>query len=307
MAGYFFYMKYDKFPIDVASQIQLLEKRELEIPDKDKASHYLNTISYFRLSAYMRFFQSDDGKHSFSNDTTFDNILDLYSFDRELRLLIFDAIERIEIAVRAQIINQLSVNHGANWYEDPTLFWNDKNFNHGDFLSKVEEEKKRANEQFLKHYAATYDNPVNPPCWMLFEILSMTTISFLYIAIKDNGNHKKAITSHFNLTDVIFISWLHSLCHVRNICAHHGRLWNRFFIIKPLLPNRPKHKFLKQTDDLDSRKLYVTLCCIQRLLESINPTSHYKAKLKALIDKYPKVSIAEMGFPHEWLSEPLWN
>ena len=194
--------------------------------------------------------------------------------------------------------------HGANWYENPNVFRHDTKFNHADFLIKIEEEIKGGTEQFIKHYKATYTEPKNPPSWMLFEILSLSTVSFLYAAL-NTGKLKRNISTYLDVSDNILLSWLHSLCYVRNICAHHGRLWNRFFTIRPLLPTRKKHVFLQEVD-LDTRKLYVMLCCIQYLLLKINPTSSFKTRLKALIKGHPNISITEMGFPKDWMCEHIW-
>ena len=96
-------MQYNKPPIDIPSQIALLKSRGLAFRDKNKAAHYLSNISYYRLRAYTYPFQEDtENDHSFKEGIFFEDIIELYVFDRKLRILVFDAIEKIEIALRTK-------------------------------------------------------------------------------------------------------------------------------------------------------------------------------------------------------------
>ena len=86
---------------------------------------HLSNISYYRLSAYMYpYKQIGDGKFldSFIPGTTWDMIYNLYVFDRKLRLLVFDAIERLEVAIRTQIIHKLSHKYGSHWQDQASIF-----------------------------------------------------------------------------------------------------------------------------------------------------------------------------------------
>lgn len=116
-------MKYDKSPLTFEQQIELLCDRGLVITDKERAANYLSNISYYRLSAYMLPLKVRDSDR-FIEGTTFDDVLDLYLFDREFRLLIFDVIERLEIAFRTQMSYQPSLTGGSYWFEDRTHFRN---------------------------------------------------------------------------------------------------------------------------------------------------------------------------------------
>jgi abortive infection bacteriophage resistance protein len=100
--------------------VQTWVDRGLQVPDSLRAQSYLSHISYYRLSAYCLLFQTT--KDKFNKNTTFDDVLSLYLFDRELRLLILDAIERIEIGLRTQIIYQLALKYGSHWHDDANLF-----------------------------------------------------------------------------------------------------------------------------------------------------------------------------------------
>lgn len=117
---------YSKPALTIDEQIGLLEKRGLSIHDHDRAARHLSNISYYRLSAYMLPYRLVDacGKYmdQFVAGTTWDCVYDLYKFDRKLRLLVFDAIERIEIALRTQVSYQSSHKYGSHWQNMPEIF-----------------------------------------------------------------------------------------------------------------------------------------------------------------------------------------
>lgn len=97
--------------------IELLKSRGLEISNSDKAEHILSTIGYYRLSAYMYpFLTIPKSNHIYKHSSSFEKIMMLYRFDKELRLFIFSEIEKIEVAVRCAI-----VNIGCEMTNDP--FW----------------------------------------------------------------------------------------------------------------------------------------------------------------------------------------
>ena len=78
-------------------QIDLLRSRGLHIPDREQARHYLSHINYYRLTGYRLPFEADGSTRRVKAQTSFDDVLNLYIFDREFRLLLLDAIERIEV------------------------------------------------------------------------------------------------------------------------------------------------------------------------------------------------------------------
>lgn len=116
-------MKYDKPAINISDQIEKLKSRGLLFDNEKKASHYLSNISYYRLRAYTFPFQDNtDPNHPFIKKISFEKIIQLYVFDRQLRILLFNALEKIEIAFRTQIIYQYAIQYGSHWHIDTTLF-----------------------------------------------------------------------------------------------------------------------------------------------------------------------------------------
>ena len=143
-------MQYKKAPITITEQIEKLQARGLEIANPEKASHYLSNISYYRLRAYTYPFQDNDKENQpFNRKISFDDIIHLYVFDRQLRLLIFNAIEKIEVSFRTQIIYQYALVHGSHWHLKPELYNNTVYF--AEHIASLEKEIDRSNETFIIH------------------------------------------------------------------------------------------------------------------------------------------------------------
>jgi abortive infection bacteriophage resistance protein len=176
-------MNFEKPFLTVEQQIDLLASRGLTIKDRERAKSYLSNISYYRLSAYAKYFQKKESpNHEFHEGVDFDSILNLYLFDRELRILVFDLIEKLEIAFRTQLTYCYSVKHKGWWYEDPKYFIN--NFYYSKNLNKIDEEIERSSEYFITHYKKKYSSPQRPPAWMTFEVISMGSLSKTYKNLK---------------------------------------------------------------------------------------------------------------------------
>lgn len=115
---------YSKQPISITDQILMLKNRGLLFDNEQTAVEYLKIISYFRLANYWKPMESDKVNHIFKPKSKFENVITLYNFDKELRNLIFSAIQSIEIALRTKVIQIVSPNYGAFWFADKSLFTN---------------------------------------------------------------------------------------------------------------------------------------------------------------------------------------
>lgn len=314
---------YTKKPLSIKTQVFRLENRGLIIDDENLAGDYLSNISYYRLRAYTYPFQNNidpEADHSFlRDDIHFKDIIDLYCFDRRLRSLIFNAIEKIEVALRTKIVQVYSETTGnSHWYEDESLFKDDLFFNNDDELiylydilhDDIEHEVDRSNEDFIKHYKSKYSNPETPPAWMTLEVISFGTLSRLYELLKKDDNKKKVAKS-FGLNKVdILENWMHALSNLRNCCAHHSRVWNRRFIVNILLPTNADHLFLDRDtiSKVKRNKLFAYLCCIKYILDIISPNNSFHKNLKELIANGGKLlSLKDMGFPENWNYLGVWR
>lgn len=125
-------MLYNKPPFDITAQLDNLKKKNLIISDNEKAAHYLSIVSYTRLSIYFSPFYETETTN-FKKGVEFQDIVNLYSFDRALRITTLEALEQIEIAVRSVISNHMSIKYAdAFWYTNAKLF--DDLQKHKDFL-----------------------------------------------------------------------------------------------------------------------------------------------------------------------------
>ena len=207
-----------------------MEERGLLIPDPDKAVHYLKYIGYYRLTGYCLPFQyGEKGDHAFLNGTSFDDVLRLYLFDRKLRLLVLYAIEEIEVAFRAVLSNTMSLTYGPHWYLDKNHFGNrygnkgGRPYDHEKLLQEID----NADNASLRHYRSRYSGPEYPSSWMVIEVLSFGTCSKLFAHLKKR--QIALVSDKLGLEPKLLVSWMQGLVVMRNICAHHGRLWNRKF------------------------------------------------------------------------------
>lgn len=216
---------------------------------------------------------------------------------------LFDAIERIEVALRTQIIYHFSLRHGSDFFQKKSLYRNQPNFKSD--LKVVDKEISRSSEVFIKHYKAKYTNPKRPPSWMTLEILSLGTLSKIFENLRISPE-KKLVSAHFGLNTFVLESWMHTLSHVRNICAHHGRLWNRTLTQVPKIPSSASFLWVKQAGASPDR-LYPTICAIQYLLNTIAPGHRFGTRIKALLEEYPNIDLGGMGFPKDWKDDVFWQ
>ncbi len=209
-------MHYNKLPLSILDQFNLLSKRGLVFEDENLAIAKLKNVSYYRLRAYTFSFQDNSiENHPFLPNISFEKILQLYYFDQKLRLLIFDAIEKIEVSIRTQVIYNFAIQYGSHWPFESLLFRDSKRFKiHNDSLIK---EIERSNETFIKHYLVKYDSPKYPPSWMSLEVSSMGLLSKIFQNLK-KCPAKIEIVKHFGLNDIsILENWLHCFSTLRNI------------------------------------------------------------------------------------------
>lgn len=293
---------FTKLPLSYQDQLLQLKSRGLIIDDNDKALHLLENVSYYRLSGYWFPLLADKQNHIFKSQANLETAFSLYCFDRKLRQLVTSELEKIEVAVRAKMIYVLCHHHGSFWFNDPTLFSN--TFKHTKTLAKINDEYHRSDEEFINAFRNKYSDDL-PPAWMIMEVTSFGTLSILYKNLKP-GADKRAIANYFGLSDSVFEAWLHSIVYLRNICAHHTRLWNRAMSIRPPMPRSPKKKWLANINIRNSRT-YFMLSIIKFLLQTVNPTTTFGDKLKALLSQYPNVDIRAMDFPSNWEQETLWK
>lgn len=315
--------KYHKPPLTYDEQIALLKSRGLIISDETTAKKLLANICYYRLSAYMLpYKKKEDDKilNDFRDGTTWNDVCTLYTFDRELRLLVFDVIERLEVAIRSQIVYQLSSKYGAHWQDLPGIFKPKTetilkdgrkvvNDVYADIQKHITEQlHNNKAEVFIQHYRKKYDDPQNPPSWMCAEVMYFNHLSRICTGLKHRADIN-GIASYFALPPNIFCSWLHTINYVRNICAHHARLWNRDMNIVPERLSFSKSlQWISNPDKVQRSKIYYFLCMLNYMLQTVNPMSPFKSRLKKMLNEYGHaIPLNAMGFSTAWEMEKIWG
>ncbi|MEV8266849.1 Abi family protein [Microbacterium sp. NPDC076911] len=325
---------YTKPWLSIDQQIAQLRDRGLLIGDVTSASNLLQEVGYYRLTGYLyparqsEQYVDAQGRtrtkilNTYRADTYIEHAAALIAFDRELRLLVLDAVERIEVSLRTQVGYIL----GA---ESAFAHLNERNFvpsfvapylnpktdietsKHAEWISRVDERRTSSKEAFVEHFRTKYDNQM--PIWALTEILELGNLATLYGGLQNDLATR--IARHYEVpTKTILASWISSINYVRNVAAHQARLFNRKLVVAPTRPKEGAIQLLNHLRHESAPKqdfgLYNALSIMAYLLRGISGYSEWVAQLRALIPTFPvspHLNIDSMGFPAGWEGEPLWN
>ncbi|MCJ2108529.1 Abi family protein [Methylobacterium sp. E-041] len=128
------------------------------------------------------------------------------------------------VGLRGNWAHHLAIKYGPHGYLEPKFY--DRPGYYAKALTSLIDEIDRSNDTFIVHYRNKYDDPEHPLIWMAAEIMSLGQLSKWVGNLKLRAD-RQSIAKCFGLDKKIFISAAHHLTYVRNICAHHGRLWNK--------------------------------------------------------------------------------
>lgn len=290
-------------------QLDILKTRGLTVCDDAFALHCLEHHNYYRLSAYRFPFTLSGHPDRFKPGITFDQVWDLYCFDRGLRQLVLEACKRVEISVRSRWAYVLG--HQL----DPLAYLESRHFKnpliHARAVTNLADEMKRSKEDFIIHHQRQLGMPW-PPAWVIVEVASFGTISNLVCQLA-SPHLRQMIATTYQLDEKTFCSLFHHLSVLRNTAAHHSRLWNRKFAVTFQLPRKkPAHLWDNFCNDpLHSvgkeRKLYNSLVLLIHLLQVIEPATHWPHRLLRLLQTLDPTLVKDMGFPPDWHMRPLWQ
>jgi abortive infection bacteriophage resistance protein len=300
----------------ITDQIALLKRRGMLFKDETQACNHLKNISYYRLKGYWWDVQTDYIQHLFQPNVYFEDIVERYNFDRRFRIILFDAVERIEIALRTKMIYHLSLVYGGLWYLNPLLFDAATieingivKTAHLHVLDELRKEFNRSQEVFIKDQRLRYPGQ-DADAWKILEIASLGTLSKLYKNLRNKLPEKAAIANEMGINSThTLVGWLESIAVIRNIIAHHSRLWSRTMVKRPSMQlNNPARKWLVQPlKSAQLNKPYPTICCMIYLCNFLNPSEDIKQQIITLTDACPNVPIYRYGFFNHWQNEPLWK
>lgn len=289
-----------KSPTDI---VALLKDRGLSVTDHQRTEHYIRNIGYYRLSAYLYpLLQAPKEEHCFKTGSSFQDVLNIYCFDKKLRLFLFNEIEKIEIALRSALANIVAeTTDNIFWITDESMFANAEKFNKTMVL--IDKELKNSKEEFILHFKEKYSNAY-PPAWILIEILPLGVVTRIYENMADNILRKK-VAAHFSLTAPVFTSWMTVITLTRNSCCHHSRVWNKSNAILPLIPKKLKEHWISPI--ISPKRIFYNICIIKWFIDIVSPHNDMKVHLQQLLADFPMIDIQAMGFPKNWLEEHLWK
>jgi abortive infection bacteriophage resistance protein len=321
---------YTKPHLEFEEQLRLLKTRGLEVTDDAAALQYLRRLGYYRLSGYWYPCRQlisllpnqikpirPQRKDEFMSGSRLQDAVQLYVFDKKLRLLMLDAIERVEVAFRVDIAHLLGKKDRFA-HNNPSLL-------HGNFTKKVDRRTgrtqydewlikhdqliRRSKEDFVEHYKAKYGLPL--PIWVAIELWDFGLLSVFYkgMTVQD----KTVIAAKYGIPEFqVMESWLRCLNYVRNVVAHHSRLWNRNLIDQPKLSAKgvmPAFDPFIGNVHVTSR-IYIVICILAHLMKRVCPRSTWQTRLVELIKSFPDAAhmkVKDMGFPEDWEEHVFWR
>ena len=323
-------MIYAKIVLTLEQQADQLITRSL-LADRNELVGRLKVVNYYRLSGYFNPFRLRDAAgnltDSFIAGTTLEMVWRRYNFDRRLRIILLDGIERIEVAVRTRLVYHFVQAHGPFGHlEEKNLpkfkvrpFWRRswrnmkslmrlKGLERTEYqlwLGKLLNEKNRASDAFVKHFTKTYgDKHEHLPLWMACELMTCeTALQFAY------GVDRAVIrlaAADFGFPDEQLLSWTKAIFTLRNSCAHHARIWNRVFGVKPSVPGKNKNPHWHSDPGFATDRVGLMLTVCHYWLGKVSSTTRWKERLLALFDEYPEIPLDEMGIPANWRNHSLW-
>lgn len=327
--------EYTKQWLSVEDQIDKLASRGVDIHERDSCEQLLRAVGYYRVTGYLYPFREsevyvDENErprvhvlNRYRPGTSIRDALALIDFDRQLRMLVLDGIERIEVSLRMQVGFVLG-RKSAFAHLDPTTFVaaftegrTDSDAGgpvpskHQEWIDRIRERQDSSDEAFVTHFREKYDNQM--PIWALTEIMEMGHLGRLYGGLS-NSLATEIADAYGTPSKKVMSSWIASLNYVRNVSAHHARLFNRKLVAAPSRPSQGKVPVLDHLRDESSSKqvfgLYNALAVMAYLLGSIEPDSRWPARIVGLIESFPaspSLTVESIGVPARWTELELWR
>lgn len=281
----------------VEQQLEILRSRGLSITDDAKARDFLLHNNYYRVSGYSLTLRKND---VFSKSATFQNIIDIYQFDHELRHIILEYMEIIEVRMKSVYAYEFTKAHGPFGYLNDTHFTNKAK--HKEIIDKANQQmtQRLPHEAYLKHFVNDLGQSI--PLWAYVDLLTISDISFLYSISEQEI--KKEVANAFGLTmskgSGILGQHMHSMTIIRNLCAHGSRIYNRLFEQKPSLNAKEKALLIvDKNNNIDNAHFYGFVLVMKRLLPA-DTFNEMKNSIISLTQKYPYVRMDYYGFRSDW-------
>jgi abortive infection bacteriophage resistance protein len=299
-----------------ADQVRLLRDRGLVVTDPAGAERFLSHLNYYRFSGYGLAFEVR--RHEFVAGTTFEQIVGAYQFDLVLRDLLTEALEVVEVELRSAVAYHFGRKYGAFGHTDAVNFFpgsksgtgprpGPTGFDHAGWLTRVREETERSSELFIKHFRQTCVEYPDLPVWVVTEVMSFGGLSRMYSGLRKDD--QKQVSVRYGFQAHVMQKAIHHWVYVRNLCAHHSRLWDRIWDIKPELPaGRDWESPLLPGNN----RLFCTLLLLWRTLRRIPAIAGFAGEWRQRVNHHlahaPETPNAKglMGLTTAWDEHPVW-
>lgn len=296
--------RYDKSWFSYEQQVQKLIERGLVVQDHAAAQRFLAHLNYYRFSGYCLAFEAE--RHVFREGTTFEDVVAAYEFDRSLRDLLTEALETIEVDLRTTVAYHFGQEYGAFGHTVPANFF--RTNGHAGWITRLRDEADRSKELFVTHFRHNYQEFPDLPIWIVTEVMSFGSLSKMYRCMQRQDQRK--IARRYGVQPAALENWMHHCVYVRNLCAHHSRLWDRKWAIRPaLLAGKSWHPpFLP-----DNKRLFATLLVFRHLLKRMSAVAAFAAHWAHRIEEHmvspPFVAnpLETMGLTPNWKNHPVWT
>jgi abortive infection bacteriophage resistance protein len=281
-----------KEPTTYKQQIELLRQRGCDVLDEGFCVKMMSQMNYYRLSAYFLPFKGCD--ENYKPGTNFEQICQIYEFDRKLRGILFSVIEEVEVNLRAKLAYFHAHKYGADGYMNPMNYR--PKHNHEKFIKEFRREvNNNSKSLFVQHHNEKYGGQF--PIWVAIELFTLGMLSYFFVDLK--GIDRRQIANDLLGEDEKDVSsWLRCCTDLRNICAHYGRLYYRIFSAMPLNIHSPK----SSEDEYLQRRLFPSVLALRKLHpDPLTWNSSFVEPLSALILQYgDSINLVHIGFPDDW-------
>lgn len=295
-----------------------MKAKGLTVCDEQRAKEFLENVNYYRFKIYLWPFL-DSTQSSYVINSTFEDGVELYRFDEELRNFIFTMICRIEIKLRSKL-DQVVASHSNNpfWYLEDTLFMQNKIYSMDGVRASLASSFQQSKDDFSKHFKNNYYNDVNvnfkqlPPFWVVAELATFGQIRNVYSALEKsyfqgakNTNKLNTLAHDFGAQNYKQLNnWITAIRDVRNRCAHHSRVWNANHRQANGVLNKLDPNYLPTNDN----KIYLFCVLLKLMNDKLDMGFDIKGALQRLFQKYPTAQLKShsAGFPCDWYLDVIW-
>ncbi|WP_432263560.1 Abi family protein [Cupriavidus sp. TMH.W2] len=307
------YNKPYKTPSDLARK---LHQQGLHIADRRFAELTIFRENYFRFKAYAIPFL-DKTTDQFFHGTSFNDLYNLYCADQRMRDFLLPILATLEVRIRAVIDNVVtSTTRDPFWHLDQSLFRSYAPV--GQALKKAQDRFSKGKQEFVQHYREkyytkkSYNNRHCPPFWIISEILTLEQLTSCCKSlnkehpaffVSQGKNRLNDAATPFGLTSYdSLITNLSCIMQLRNLCAHHNRLWNRNL----QMPAGVQKGRMAPTH---INRLYSVLVMLRVMCKAQGIDDGIASFMSGMFASTPTFSrdMGSMGFPSAWQSDSIWQ